>query len=101
MLGILFNSHFRFCHTRPSAQWLAQRGGFSEDGVSDVIGLRHSMMRFGRQTIQNEIHRLVSQGSIDRRLAETVLRRADEDVAIGINYLNDTFEALIAAGVLF
>ena len=101
MLSSLCNAHYRFCHSRPSAQWLAHSGGFSEDGVSDVIGLRHTMMRFGRQVIQDELRRLVNQGSFNPNLANMMWRRADEDVAVGINYLNDTFTALIDAGVLF
>lgn len=70
MLASLCNAHYRFCHTRPPAHWLAQKGGFSEDGVSDVIGLRHSMMRFSRQVIQDELHKNVSQGRMSHTLAE-------------------------------
>jgi hypothetical protein len=59
------------------------------------------MMRFNRSVIQDEIHRRLEQGSMNSNLANAMLRRADEDVAVGINYLNDVFEGLISAGVLF
>jgi hypothetical protein len=101
MLSTLCNAHFRFCHARPPAQWLAESGGFNEDRVSVVVGLRHDMMRFGRQMIQDELLRQVNQGGMNPHLANAIWRRADEDVAVGINYLNDTFTTLIYAGVLF
>ena len=68
-LALLCNAHYRFCHTRPSAQWLAHQGGFNEDGVSEVIGLRHTMMRFGRSVVEDEIRRRVEQGNMNVTLA--------------------------------